>query len=320
MNKRERIIAAIEKKPVDHVPAGFSLHFPADQSKGEAGVRAHLEFFRETDTDIIKIMNENLVPYVGEIRGPEDFDKIPEITMESDFMKCQMDMTKRILAECDPEAFSIGTLHGIAASSVHPLEQGGVEYMEARNRVVRSLRENPKPVLAALGRITDGMCELAKSYIEAGLDGIYYAALGGEMSILTDEEHAAWMKPFDLKMMKAVRDAGGYCFLHICKDGLNMERFKDYMEYADVVNWGIYEAPMSLKDGKSLFAPRTIMGGLANRSGVLVDGTIGELKQAVKDVITDYGKTGFILGADCTLPTEIPYERIRAAVEAAREM
>ncbi|MFR2985507.1 MAG: hypothetical protein ACLTMD_05415 [Clostridium sp.] len=42
--------------------------------------------------------------------------------------------------------------------------------------------------------------------------------------------------------MKAIKDAGGYCFLHICKDQLNMDRYKDYGPYADVVNWGVYEA------------------------------------------------------------------------------
>ncbi len=60
------------------------------------------------------------------------------------------------------------------------------------------------------------------------------------------------------------------------------------------------------------------MGGLANRSGVMMDGTIEELKAAAQKVISDYGKSSFILGADCTLPTEIAYERIRAIVAAAR--
>ncbi|MCC8084259.1 MAG: hypothetical protein LIP15_08520 [Clostridium sp.] len=51
----------------------------------------------------------------------------------------------------------------------------------------------------------------------------------------------------------------------------------------------------------------------------MVEGTVEELKEAAKKVIRDYGKTGFILGADCTLPTEIPYDRIRAIAEAVRE-
>ena len=50
---------------------------------------------------------------------------------------------------------------------------------------------------------------------------------------------------------------------------------------------------------------------------MLVDGTDEELQAAVRKVIDDFGSTGFILGADCTLPTEIPYERIRTAVHAA---
>ena len=58
------------------------------------------------------------------------------------------------------------------------------------------------------------------------------------------------------------------------------------------------------------------MGGLANRSGVLVEGSLEEIGGAVRRIIREFGPTGFILGADCTLPTEIPYERIRAAVQA----
>lgn len=66
MKKRDRVFAAIRGEEVDHVPCGFSLHFPHDRAFGDASVEAHLRFFKETDTDIIKIMNENLVPDVGQ--------------------------------------------------------------------------------------------------------------------------------------------------------------------------------------------------------------------------------------------------------------
>ena len=105
----------------------------------------------------------------------------------------------------------------------------------------------------------------------------------------------------------------------MCKDGLNMKRYETYHSLADVVNWGVYETHFSLEEGRRMFPGTTVMGGLANRSGVFVDGTVSELRSAVKDVIRSYGKKGFILGADCTLPTEIAYARIKAAVEAARE-
>ena len=50
MTKKQRVLAVLRGEKPDHTPAGFSLHFPAEQSQGEAGVRAHLEFFQETGT------------------------------------------------------------------------------------------------------------------------------------------------------------------------------------------------------------------------------------------------------------------------------
>ena len=125
------------------------------------------------------------------------------------------------------------------------------------------------------------------------------------------------MEPFDLRIMDAARAAGGDVFLHICKDNLNMDRYRKYGAHCDVVNWGIYEAPYSMEQGRKLFPGETIMGGLANRSGVLVDGTDAELQAAVRKIIADFQGNGLILGADCTLPTEIPYQRIATAVHAA---
>lgn len=320
MNKRERVVAAIRGERVDCVPSGFSIHFPEGCKEGQAAVNAHLRFFQETDTDIIKIMNENLIPYMGEIEKPEDFRKYRILGPEEAFITDQVRLTREILSGADPEAFSLGTLRGITPSMIHPLMAAGMDYEKARLFVRDSLRENPEPVLAAAQRVADGLCHLARGYREAGVDGIYYAALGGEADIFTDEEFERWVKPFDLQVMRAIRESGAYCFLHICKAHLNMERYRGYTPYADVVNWGVYEAPYPLTRGRELFGGTTIMGGLANQEGVITDGTAEEIRAEVSRIIREAGREGFILGADCTLPGEIGYERIRTAAEAARRV
>lgn len=319
MTKKERVVNAIQGKEVDHVPCGFSLHFPSERAFGEAGVQEHLRFFRETDTDIIKIMNENLVPDVGEIRIAKDWEKIPTYSLKDGFMQQQIEMVKKILDQADPDAFSLGTLHGICASSIHPIE-ARYGYEKVRELLCVHFRENKVPVLDAFKRITEGMCLLAEEYVKLGVDGIYYAALGGERHYYTDEEFEEAVMVFDKEILTACKQAGGYNFLHMCKDNLNMERYRTYNDLADVVNWGVYETNFTLEEGKKLFPGTTIMGGLANRSGVMVDGTMEELMEASKKVITDFGKKGFILGADCTLPTEISYERINAIAKATREI
>ena len=101
MTKRQRVLAVLHGEKPDHIPVGFSLHFPADQNAGEAGVLAHLEFFRETDADLVKIMNENLVPAQGMISGPDDWSCIAPINKKTPFIKKQLDFTKNILDQYD---------------------------------------------------------------------------------------------------------------------------------------------------------------------------------------------------------------------------
>lgn len=317
MTKKERVIAAIEKQPVDHVPASFSLHFPAEVQKGQAAVDAHIEFLHKTDCDILKIMNENLVPPIGEMHGPEDWNQVPAHTKSSPFIQEELELVKSTLAAAEKDVFSMVTIHGITASTIHPIE-ARYGYVPVREMLVEHLRANPTPVLAAMDRIADVMCELVRESAALGVDGIYYAALGAEHHFFTDEEFACWIKPYDLRILKAAKGAGLYNFLHICKENLNMERYADYADLVDVVNWGVYETGFSLEEGRELFPNAAIMGGLANRSGVLVDGTNEEISEAVRKVLADFGTTGFMLGADCTLPTEISYDRIKAAVQAVR--
>lgn len=317
MNKKERVIAAIEKKPVDRVPASFSLHFPTEVQKGQVAVDAHISFLKETDCDILKIMNENLVPPIGEMHGPEDWNQVPAHTKSSPFIQEQLELVKNTLAAAEKDVFSMVTIHGITASAIHPIE-ARYGYVPVREMLAQHLRANPAPVLAAMDRITDVMCELVRESAALGVDGIYYAALGAERHFFTDEEFALWIEPYDLRILKAARDAGLYNFLHICKENLNMQRYANYADLVDVVNWGVYETGFSLEEGRKLFPNATIMGGLANRSGVLVDGSAAEIGEAVRKVIAEFGTTGFMLGADCTLPTEISYDRIRAAVQAVR--
>lgn len=318
MTKKQRVSAVLRGEKPDCIPAGFSLHFPVEENAGEAGVRAHLRFFQETDADLVKIMNENLVPAQGAIRQPGDWSCIAPIQRETPFLKRQLEFTKAILDQYPGDGYSLGTLHGVTASTIHPIEQT-YGYDGSRTLLVEHLREKEGPVLDAMKRIAEGMCQLAWGYREAGVDGIYYAALGGEARWFTDEEFSRWIEPFDKLMLSEIRKSGAGVFLHICKDQLRMERYQSYGEYCDVVNWGVYEAPLSMEEGQRLFPGKVLMGGLPNRGGVTAGGTREELAQEARRLIRSFGPTHYILGADCTLATELPYERIRWLVEAARE-
>ena len=321
MNKKERVIAAIHGHGVDAVPSSFSLHFPTEEAAGDAAVKAHLRFFKETDTDILKVMNENLVPYVGEFETAAQYARaLPRFKADAAFIVRQIDMTKRILDACEPTAFTVGTMHGVMISSAHPMlnMRGGMSYEERRQFQLQLFHQDPTAMLDVCRRIANALCMLAEQYIHAGLDGIYYAALGGETCYFSDEEYDRWIKPLERQVLECIQQNGGYVFLHICKKGLNMKRFVSYSDCADVINWGIYEAPMSLEAGTELFKGKTVLGGLKTHDGILDHGSDEEIRSRVKEIIAAHGPRRFILGADCTLPTNLDTHRIRTAVEAAR--
>lgn len=63
MDKRTRVFNAMDKKPVDHVPVGFWYHFGGEQAKGEGCVKAHIDYVKDCDLDILKIMCDGYFPY-----------------------------------------------------------------------------------------------------------------------------------------------------------------------------------------------------------------------------------------------------------------
>lgn len=133
---------------------------------------------------------------------------------------------------------------------------------------------------------------------------------------MTDEEFETFFKPYEIRLLeKYEKKVSCFNVLHMCKDHLNLSRYLGYP--SKVINWGIYEGNLSLEEGRKLLGEdRVVLGGLDDRAGVLVDGTLEDIEQQVHKILRENGTYRFILGADCTLPTEIRLERIAKAVAA----
>lgn len=60
-----------------------------------------------------------------------------------------------------------------------------------------------------------------------------------------------------------------------------------------------------------------MLGGFDNRKdGVLYSGTKEEVQKEAVRLVTEAGDIGVIIGADCTLPSDIPVERMKWVREA----
>jgi len=77
MNKRDRMLGLIHGEvPADYTPAAFFLHFGSQYHLGRAAIDRHLQFFRHTGMDFVKIQYEQ---GMGEfpVTSPADWARPP---------------------------------------------------------------------------------------------------------------------------------------------------------------------------------------------------------------------------------------------------
>ena len=151
---------------------------------------------------------------------------------------------------------------------------------------------------------------------------MYYSGQFSEPQRFSEEEWARLVKPSDLAVLEVTKEIPGkYNIVHICGEmefgfQSSPRRYAGYP--GDLFNWDVHRAGLSLEEGRKLFQ-KPILGGLDNH-GVLVEGGLEAIRQETLKIIKAMGKRGFMLGADCTVPGEIDWARLRAAVEAAAEV
>ena len=105
MDKRTRVLSALNKKPVDHPPVGFWYHFAGEQAQGEGCVQAHLDYYRDTDLDFVKIMCDGYFnyPIPAEIKNAEDWWNLKPLGKDHPFIQEQVWRAKRIVEEVGKE-------------------------------------------------------------------------------------------------------------------------------------------------------------------------------------------------------------------------
>ena len=292
------------------VPCGFWKHFGEGKEKGSRAVTAHLEYYRQTGVPIVKIMNEHFYRLDVNIEKPEDWRKIQSKEIRDTHYTGYLEEIAKIRKELGKDAFLLATIHVILVSACHATDGPGV-FVNPDNTVTRHLKQDPESVKAGLEQIAKTLENLSLACLEAGADGIYYALLGGEEHRFTKEFYEKYVMPEETKLLANVMKQG-IVFLHICKDHPRLVMFRDYP--AHVVNWAVYDSSYSLKDGAGIFPGKVIMGGFDNRQGALIDGNQEKMLWQMKKAVEEVGRDRLIIGADCTLPGNLPEETIKTAV------
>ena len=285
MTKRELVLSLLDNsKNKKYFPAGFFIHFDETHRSGQEAVDKHIEYFRYTGMDIVKIQYETIFPLHPDIVSSRNWSKMPLYGKE--FYEDQLFVVKSIVEEMKKEALVIMTLSS--------------------------------PFMCARSTVTESLLIFIKSCIEIGVDGFYASSQGGENHRFSDPYYFnSCIKPYDLILMNEINKSCIFNILHLCDFRGKYDDLSPFIDYpGHVVSFfnELNGKKISAQEVAKLFN-RPVMGGM-DRKGIIVDGNRNQIKDAVYEVLKNAPEQ-FILGADCTLPDNVNWENIKIAIDAA---
>jgi uroporphyrinogen decarboxylase len=171
------------------------------------------------------------------------------------------------------------------------------------------IRTQPKVAHQALDIITTGLEKLAKAFVEAGADGIFFAitklAREGQ---LTPAEFEEFGKPYDLRVLKAVEKAR-FNILHLCGSKVFWKSASDYPVRA--LNWAsVGQGNPTVSEAKKTTG-LALIGGI-DELGAIQHGTPKEVEAVARQAIEEAGRAKFLLAPGCCVEPDVPAENLKA--------
>ncbi len=308
MNKRDSMLSFLKGlSPPSYAPAAFFLHFDPLFHKGQAAVDKHMAYFHHTGMDFVKIQYEHVFPQLPEIQTPDDWALMP--LYGADFYREPLKVVRGLVEAAKDEALVILTLYSPFMCAGHTTSDA---------TITEHLKKDPEKVKAGLEIITESLLRFVKACIRIGVDGFYASTQGGEAHRFKDPTlFETYIKPYDRVLMQEINRACPFNILHICDYHGGYDDLMPFLDYpGHVVNCSLQvgETTLSPSEAAQLFK-RPFMGGL-DRHGVITSGDKAAIKARVQTVL-DSAPERFVLGADCTLPSDIDWDDVRLAITTA---
>ncbi len=309
MTKRERVLNAFHNQAVDKLPMGFWYHFSPDDDFGQQTVEEHLRLYRDTDMDFIKVMCDGYFnypnPFIETVNSADDWFCMTPMGENSPYIRRQVERAKAVVN-------AVGKECCVFYNVFCPMSL--MRFGTNEDILMGHLKRNELAVCHAFEVIAEDIKTLVRLLItEAGCDGIYYCVQNAEQFRFTEEEYRRIVRPAELNVLEYANSLSENNILHCCGWAGDRNRIEVWQDYPSAaVNWAVYVEQLTLGEGKKFFGNRCVLGGFDNRkAGILYSGTKEEVQAEVEKIVAEAGTTGVIIGADCTMPSDVPTERFR---------
>ena len=307
MTKLERIEAAVRREPTDRPPYAFWRHFPEVDRSPAALAQSTLRFHERYGSDFLKVTppcgyavedwgcveSDEVMPDGHRpcarhaVTAPADWKKIRPLKMESTGWAGHLETLIRCVVDRRADCPTLPTVPS-------PLS---LARQLAGDRLRYDLKENPAAVTDALEAITETIHAFAEACAREGVDGFFYSVEAARRDAHSEDEYLRFGKPYDRRILEAVRPACRLIVLHCPGEQLMFDHLAALP--ADAWNWDDREAGPPLEEGKARVRG-AVIGGLRAWT-TLKNGPPDAARAEAQDAIARTGGTGLILGAGSVL-------------------
>jgi uroporphyrinogen decarboxylase len=324
MSRRERVSAALERRPVDRVPYAFWRHFPAVDRNPAGLAQATLRFHERYGPDFLKITPTG--GYAVQAWGCVESDE----AQPDGHRPCATCAVRdagdwKRITPLDPGSAAgyveqietivrLGFDRRIGDAPVVPTLFSPLSLARklSGERLNIDLREHPELVRAALEAITDTLVRFAELALGEGVSGIFYSIQAASRRLHREDEYAEFGEPYDRRVLESVAGRSILTIVHGHGTDLMFERLARLPGHA--WSWDDRTTPPSLATAQRM-VPGALIGGL-HQWQTLRDGTPEEAVAEAKDAVAQTGGLGVIVGPGCVLPAGTPDGTVAAVVRA----
>lgn len=313
MNSKERVLTTLRGETPDRSPVCFWQHFGPLEPRQT--VAEHVKFYQESGEDILKMMCDEFFEYplLG-AKDPADFLALRPLGRDSYYVRGQVERATQINEALRGEVFSLYNAFSPYASLKHAMGDAAS---------MKLIREAPDAAQHIMEVICEDTCYMIEGILkESGTAGMMLPMQGADDAHFTAEEYASIVAPTERKVIECADSLSKTNLLHFC----GWDNLPNHLEWWDqypglMVNWDVDVEGFSLKEGKKRFPGKVLLGGFNNRKGTLLQtGDKESIQSFARNLVSEAGKTGIIIGADCSLPQGIDREHLRWVSEALDEM
>jgi uroporphyrinogen decarboxylase len=307
MNKIERMRATLAGKPVDYPPMAIWYHFGNQHASPELTAQVQLGFFDYYDLDLLKLMNDYDYPMpegMEVVATPADLKRLAPFDPMATPLGNQLKTVEIVAGALKGKALFVDTVFNAWNTLKRNVVKEAMEPLMERH---------PAAVEEALEIVNANLIRYALASLERGAAGIFLS-VPAAAEVITREHYERFMRPFDLKLLNALKGKGECHVLHAHGASPYLDRLLDYPVH--VLSWADLNGGPTITEARKA-TPLVLMGGIDHVKFPEV--SAGIIRNEVKAARALAGSTKFILAPGCSIPTYSYPPLIKAARAAAKE-